>query len=151
MRNLVRGAVLLLMLAVAGCAAGKGGSKAARPVESPSAGVGQEILAIEQTPTPIAVQMAGKTGILTLTVTEGGFQPPIIAAKAGGQVRIHLRNGGRAGHNLVIPRYGIATRTLGPGEETYVEFTAGEKGDWPVFSDAPGAPEVGLTGHLRVE
>lgn len=147
--------LVLLMLMITGCGAGGGPG---RHAEQPAAGAkadstpaGPEILAMQEAPVPIALQMAGKTGIVDLTITEGGFRPQIIPAKVGGQVRIHVRNAGTAAHNVIIPRYGIVTRTLGPGEESYVEFTAGEKGDWPLYSDAPGEPETSLVGTLKVE
>lgn len=142
------GAVMLLVLA--GCSAKKApehGTPVGWDRQEP-----EHINAIVQTePVPIEQQMAGKEGIIRVTVTDKGFEPAQITTTVGGRVRIHLVNQGTKEHTLTLPRWGIFTRNLGPGEENYIEFTANEKGDFTFFSDAPGAKEAGLEGVLKVE
>lgn len=99
---------------------------------------------------PIAQQMQGKTGIVPLVATDDGWQPARLEARRGGRVRIHVKNGGQRPHNLVIPAFRIYSRTLQPGEENYIEFTADRGGEFAFFSNAPGAVESGLKGTLAV-
>lgn len=111
----------------------------------------EETVYAQTEPVPIAQQMAGQTGIIQVTVTDTGYEPAEIATTVGGRVKIHLINRGTKEHTLTIPRWAVFSRNLAPGEENYIEFTAGEKGVWPFFSDAPGEPEPGIAGQLKVE
>jgi plastocyanin len=96
-------------------------------------------------------QAAEAGGAVEVTVTDSGFQPAVINALVGNRVKIYLQNQGQHEHNLVIPRFGIVTQPLVRGGDTYVEFTASQKGRWPFFSNAPGVQERGLAGELIVE
>lgn len=99
---------------------------------------------------PISAQMAGKTGITALVATDAGWRPARIDARRGSRVRLHVRNGGERPHNLAIPAFRIYARTLRPGEENYVEFTADRSGAFAFFSNAPGEVEPDLIGVLAV-
>lgn len=113
---------------------------------------GNEAVTAQTEPVPIARQMAGQTGIVQMVLTDEGIQPGELRTTVGGRVKIHVRNEGKQEHNLVIPRWGIyPTHNLPPGGETYIEFTAGEKGAWEFYSDAPGKVEAALKGILKVE
>lgn len=90
-------------------------------------------------------------GAVEITVSESGFQPAVVHALEGNRVKIYLQNQGKQEHNLVIPRFGIVTQPLVRGGDTYVEFTASQKGRWPFFSDASGVKERGLEGELIVD
>lgn len=91
-------------------------------------------------------------GVVMLVIDDTGIRPPLVHAELGGRVRLLVANHGRRPHNLVIPDFHLVGMTLAPGEENYIEFTAGEKGDFPMFSDAPhpGEPEPGLVAVLKV-
>lgn len=113
---------------------------------------GRQAMTIQTEPMPIAQLMAGKTGIVEMVLTERGIEPSELRTTIGSRVKIHVRNAGEREHNLVIPRWGIVpSANLPPGGETYIEFTAGEKGAWEYFSDAPGEVEPALKGILKVE
>lgn len=106
---------------------------------------------LQREPVPITAQMAGAVGVVRVVVTDRGFEPGQILAKKGERVKVYLQNKGAKPHNLVIPRFHIATSAMLPGGENYIEFTAGERGSWEFFSDAPGVAEEGLAGRLKVE
>lgn len=152
MQRLVRKALQATLVAVtvlAGCSARKTPES---PLPAGWDRPPEQAAYIAQTePVPIAQQMAGQTGIVQVTVTDTGYEPAEIATTVGGRVKIHLINRGSKEHTITIPRWGVFSRNLAPGEENYIEFTAGEKGIWPYFSDAPGEPEPGIAGHLKVE
>lgn len=149
MRKAISLCLVLTALAVAGCAA-KRSPQAQYPPPKPY--VAEDVSAVIQTePVPPAQQMAGQEGIIELMVTDEGFNPTVITTTVGERVKIHLINRGRKAHTLTIPRIPVFSQNLEPGGENYIEFTAGEKGVWTYFSDAPGEPEPGLVGELRVE
>jgi plastocyanin len=107
---------------------------------------------ISQTkPLSIEEQMAGLPDVQKVCITDSGFEPKQLQTTVGGKVRIHLVNESGGEHNLIINRFGIVTRTLAPGEENFIEFTADEKGTWPFLSDAPGEVEPAFGGILKVE
>jgi len=107
---------------------------------------------ISQTePLTVAQQVAGQTGVVTVRITDRGFAPPVLTVAAGDQVKIHLKNESSGSHNLVVERFGIVSRTIAPGDENYIEFSATAKGDWPIISDAPGRPEPDFAATLKVE
>lgn len=144
--------VLSLLLAAvlgAGCA---GRKPASEPIQPPAGPEFSAPSVITQTaPIPIAKQLEGQVGVKVLVVTDTGFEPAAITVRAGDVVKLHVLNRGAREHNLVIPRFTIATSNMAPGAENYVEFTADAKGAWPFFSDAPGQAETGLLGSLKVE
>lgn len=142
-------ALLLVGLFVAGCSARRPAPEpapftAARHEEEP-------VYAIQTEPVPIAQQMEGQSDVIKLVVTDQGFEPAVIRSTVGGRVKLHLVNRGSQTHTLTMPRWGIFTRALAPGDENYIEFTPGEKGSWPFFSDPSGEAEPSVTGALEVE
>lgn len=149
MRRAISLSLILVAVVVPGCAT-KRSPQAQYPPPQPY--VAEEVSAVIQTePVPIAQQMAGQEGIVELVVTDEGFRPAVITTTVGERVKIHLINRGSRAHTLTIPRIPVFSQNLDPGGENYIEFTAGEKGVWAYFSDAPGEPEPGLAGELRVE
>ncbi|MGE5672614.1 MAG: cupredoxin domain-containing protein [Mycobacterium leprae] len=136
---------LWLALLLAACSATQD------PPELPPAAAEAVPVISQQAPVPIAAQMGRQTDIVTLKVTDRGLEPGLLVTAAGGKVKLHLLNAGTRVHNLVIPRFGIVSRALGPGEENYVEFTAGTVGEWPLYSDATPADSESLHGILKVE
>lgn len=136
--------LLMLTLLLSACASNP------RPKVSPVGGDGgTEVKTTITEPTPITEQMAGRTGIQVLVITDGGFEPAVVRVGVNQRVKWHVINRGQKEHNLILPRYGVVVSNIAPGAENYVEFTAGEKGDWPFFSDSPGAQE--FAGSLKVE
>lgn len=140
-------AAMLLLFLTAGCSARQ--EPEPQPVAREPAQ--EHVVTIQTEPVPIAEQMEGQTGIIAVVVTDRRFEPDAITTTVGGRVKIHLINKGTKEHTLTIPRWDVFSRNLAPGEENYIEFTASEKGIWPFFSDAPGEPEAGLNGELKVE
>lgn len=146
---------LILGLALAGCGAQRRAAPdqepAAHPVPNDSA---QSAFIIQDRPVSAAQQMQGKTGVVTVTMTDGGYEPAELTVKLGDEVRIYLKNNGARLHNLVIPQFSVATSNMGPGADNYIEFTANIKGEFPFFSDAlnpAGQAEPGFRGILKVE
>lgn len=146
----VAAALLLGLALVAGCGVRRAPDRA--PDDGTRVETGESpVVAIVDQPTPIAEQMKGQTDIVQMSMTDKGFEPAVLTTTVGGRVKIHLRNASEASHNLVIDRFGIVTSVMPPGSENYIEFTASEKGEWEVISDAPGAPEPEFQGVLKVE
>ncbi|HWI63633.1 MAG TPA: cupredoxin domain-containing protein [Symbiobacteriaceae bacterium] len=139
--------LLLLGLLLAGCASRPKAD--ATPVNVPKEH--PEPVITQTAPKTVAQMIAGQEGVVTVRMTDRGFEPAQIAATLGGRVKLHLKNEAAAGHNLVIQKFGILSRTLGPGEENYIEFTPNLKGDWPIISDAPGEAEPAFKATLKVE
>jgi plastocyanin len=106
---------------------------------------------VQRSPKSPRQQAEEAGGALEVRVSDAGFQPSQVRAAYGSRVKIYLLNTGIREHNIVIPRFGIVTQPLVQGGDTYIEFTASEKGRWPFFSDGPGAHERGLDGVLIVE
>jgi uncharacterized cupredoxin-like copper-binding protein len=105
----------------------------------------------QSAPFTVAQQMAGKTGIMTVRMTDRGFEPAQLTVHEGSVVRLYLKNDSSQAHNFVLGRHGIVTSAVPAAGENYVEFTANEKGDWRFVSDAPGSVEPGFQGTLKVE
>ncbi len=142
----------LLLLAVAGCGAQELPGQEREYVSPIPRDAGSDVIVIQEEPRSIAEQMAGQTGIIEMVITDGGVQPERIATYIGEPVRLHVRNEGKRSHNLVVPRFGVYSRYLAPGEENYIEFIPHQKGAWPYFCEvAEGQPEEGLRGILQVE
>lgn len=108
------------------------------------------VISVQYEPVPIARQMEGQTGIIRMTITDKGFEPSQLSAPVGGRVKVHVMNADTRDHNFVVDRYGVVTAPIRPGGETYVEFTAAEKGNWPFVSEL-SAMERAYQGALRVE
>lgn len=106
---------------------------------------------VQRTPKSPRQQAEEAGNATSMRMTDHGFEPRQVTTAVGSRVKIYLVNQGVSEHNLVIPRFGIVTQPLVRGGDTYIEFTAGAKGRWPFFSDAPGAPERGFDGVLIVE
>jgi FtsP/CotA-like multicopper oxidase with cupredoxin domain len=129
------------------------GRSAKEPVQPASASpvLGDHSLIVQREPLSPRQQAERQQGVTAVTVTDRGFQPTQVRVVYGTRVKIYLTNRGKSEHNMVIPRFGIVTSPLTQGGDTYIEFTASERGHWPFFSDAPGTPERGLAGELIVE
>lgn len=140
-------AILILAAFLSGCGARPRADKpdVQVPAEYPAPVISQ------MEPLTVAQQVAGEAGVVSIRMTDRGFEPAEIRTTIGGRVKIHLKNASGARHNLVIDRFGIVSRTLPPGEENYIEFTATSRGDFPIISDAPGEPEAGFRAVLKVE
>jgi len=113
-----------------------------------------DILSVQSEPVPISRQMAQQEGIVRVSITPHGFSPALLTYKMGDKVKLHLVNESGRPHNLIIPRFGIATSVIAPTAQNYIEFTASAKGSWPFFSDAMrevGDPVPGFVGTLKVE
>lgn len=137
----------LMAALLAGCGAGRRPATVDAPIPEPT---GTAVIT-QTAPMSVAQQMAGKTGIITVRMTDRGFEPAQVIVREGSAVRIHLINAGSQAHNFVLSRHGVVTSALPAGGENYVEFTANEQGDWPFVSDAPGSVEPGFQGTLKVE
>lgn len=90
---------------------------------------------------------------ITVTGTEFKFEPSEIKAAPGERLRIIFVNAGSAPHNLTIEGLEVATNTVGPGQQSGVEFTVPAEGEYPltVFCSVPGHRERGMVGTLVVE
>lgn len=145
---------LMLCLVLAGCGAKKQddhGHDHAHEVPHEAA---KSAFIVQDKPIAAAQQIQGKTGVVTMIMTDRGYEPSEVRVKFGDQVRIYLKNNGAKEHNLVIPQFKVATSNMANGADNYIEFTANIKGEFPFFSDAPnaaGKAEPGLRGTLKVE
>ncbi|HYF90862.1 MAG TPA: cupredoxin domain-containing protein [Symbiobacteriaceae bacterium] len=139
-------AMLLLTVLLTGCAR----PRAEKPPDRAPEQFPRPVIT-QKEPLSVAEQMAGQEGVISVLITDRGFEPQEVPTAVGGRVKIHLKNASGGKHNLVVQRFGIVSRTLAPGEENYIEFTPSETGEWPVVSDAPGAVEPGFTATLKVE
>jgi hypothetical protein len=150
MRKRLLGTTLVLLLSLtSGCGAASPPQLAPEPRTYGAPATEPQITQTE--PVPIAKLMEGQSGIITMVVTDQGFEPDTVITQIGGTVRIHLKNESSLEQNLSIPRFGIYTKNLNPGGETYAAFTVSEKGEWPFFSDPREEWRSDLVGRLKVE
>ncbi|HWI52210.1 MAG TPA: cupredoxin domain-containing protein [Symbiobacteriaceae bacterium] len=143
---------IVTALALAALLAGCSGSRPRAqqpPVQMPAEYPAPVIT--QKEPLTVAQQVAGQTGVVTVRITDRGFEPAVLKAAADAPVKIHLKNESSGSHNLVVERFGIVSRPLAPGDENYIEFAATARGDWPMISDAPGRPEPAFAATLKVE
>lgn len=152
MKRLITVGALVALAALLALAATFGTGRKPKPNQAPIRVPDSPVPVITQTkPLSIQEQMAGLTDVRRVRITDAGFEPNLLQTAVGGKVRIHLINESSAAQNLIIDRFGIVTRTLAPGEENFIAFTATEKGDWPFLSDAAGEVEAAFGGTLKVE
>lgn len=88
---------------------------------------------------------------ISVTGTEFSFSPTSVSVKAGERVKITFSNKGRAPHNLILERLGIATKTIGGGQTDVVEFTAPSSGIYAFFCSVPGHRASGMEGSLKIK
>lgn len=104
---------------------------------------------IQLTPVSVKEHLAHQQDVVQLLLFDDRMEPATINVKAGDQVKLHVINRGARPHNLVLPDFHLVGRELAQGEENYVEFTATEAGEFPLYAENAG--EVELTGRLIVE
>lgn len=80
-----------------------------------------------------------------------GIANPELTVKAGERVRIELRNGDGASHDLALPDLGRQT-PLATGKEsaTALTFTAGASGAYSYLCTVSGHRQAGMEGRLLV-
>ena len=90
---------------------------------------------------------------IMVTGADFKFEPSEITARPGERLRIIFVNAGMAPHNLAIEGLDVTTQTIGPGQQSAVEFTVPAEGEYPmtVFCSVPGHREQGMVGTLIVE
>ncbi len=102
---------------------------------------------------PSSQEQVEPTGNVVEITVEGGefwFNPKTIEANKGDTVKITFKNTGRVIHNLVIPSFGVGTRTIPAGSTDSVEFIATSSGNIRIECTVPGHAERGMIGSLVV-
>jgi nitrite reductase (NO-forming) len=88
---------------------------------------------------------------VTVTGTEFSFTPSSIAAKVGQTVQLTFKNAGQYPHNLTITQLGVKTKTIQPGQEDTITFTADKAGTFTFLCTVPGHADRGMTGTFTVK
>lgn len=87
-------------------------------------------------------------------VVEGNeftFNPKTLTVKKGQPVKITLKNTGSFPHNLVFQNLNAQTSIIQKGEETSVEFTPNETGQFPFVCTVDSHAEKGMQGTMIVQ
>lgn len=87
-------------------------------------------------------------------IVEGGdysFTPASFSVGVGESVKLTLNNVGRFPHNLVVEGVGVATRTIGGGGSTTLEFTIEEAGSYTIYCGVANHRALGMIGELTIE
>ena len=105
---------------------------------------------VSQPSNPPSTNSAAMQSIIVLG-NEFAFTPATITVKQGQQVKLTFKNGGKYPHNLDISDLAVKTKTIQPGEEDTVTFTADKKGTFTYLCTVPGHAEKGMKGTLTVE
>ncbi|MBI4359020.1 MAG: cupredoxin domain-containing protein [Candidatus Nealsonbacteria bacterium] len=87
---------------------------------------------------------------IDVTGDEFSFDPTLINARVGENIRIVFTNAGRFPHNLVIE--GVAqSQIIGSGESDAFEFVVPPVGEYSFLCSVPGHAAAGMKGVLKVE
>jgi hypothetical protein len=104
----------------------------ASPIASP---VTSPVSSPEVPPTP---RLASVTFVVTVNLTDRGFDPTYIQSTNGHDLTITLINTGTRPHSFHVDEFNVH-ETLSPGEQAVVVIRAPEElGDFRYYSDAPG-------------
>lgn len=87
----------------------------------------------------------------TIAISEHGFVPNELIFNKGDTISLVIRNMDRKTHNFVLPDFHIATRNLGAGDISTIQFKATKIGTFPFLSDTPGMPEPAYKGSLIIK
>lgn len=88
---------------------------------------------------------------ITVTGTDFKFTPSSIELDAGENVKIVFKNNGSAPHDFQIEELGLATKVIGSGDTTTLEFTAPKTGTYTTYCSVAGHREAGMEGSLVIK
>lgn len=151
MRAFLCGIAVALAVLLAGCWAGRGartggapaaaGETAAASGEDAAAGAAgalpPEGIITQREPIPPRawVRQAGAP-VLHLKLHADRMEPDRLDVPIYQRVRILVTNQSAQARNLIIPGFRVVGKPLAPGEENYIEFSANNRGDFPLISDS---------------
>lgn len=88
---------------------------------------------------------------ITVIGSDFKFDPSSIELSAGEKVKIVFKNDGSAPHDLQIEELGLATKVIGSGETTTLEFTAPTTGTYTTYCSVAGHREAGMEGSIVIK
>lgn len=100
---------------------------------------------------PSSAPSTGSAQTVNVSGNEFAFTPATITVKKGQEVKLTFKNNGQYPHNFTVSELGIATNTVGPGEETTITFTPDKTGSFTYICTVPGHADRGMKGTLIVE
>ncbi len=101
----------------------------------------------ESTPRPSSDE---SVQLITIIGKEYSFEPAALTVSSGQKVKIIFKNQGFSLHNLVIDGVNVTSKTIGPGEEDILEFTAPATGIYEIYCSLGNHEEMGMKGQLEV-
>lgn len=105
-----------------------------------------------QTQTPTAVSEEAAAGReIVVSGSEFKFSPASISLTKGETVKLTFKNTGTFPHNLTIAELGVATKTIGGGEEDSVTVTADETGSYTFYCSVGTHRSQGMEGKVEVK
>lgn len=108
---------------------------------------------VTPSPTTVVSQEEADGEEATEIAVEGSdfkFSPKTISVREGEKVRLTFKNTGENRHNLTVEGLDIATKTVDPGEEDTVVFTATKSGSYKTFCSVGNHRVLGMEGELGV-
>lgn len=93
---------------------------------------------------------AGETVEITVENERLDFYPAEIIVTKGTTVRLTFANTG-GGHDWDLDVFDVDTPVIRGGEETTVEFTADQAGEFEFYCSVPGHRSAGMWGYFIVE
>ena len=89
-----------------------------------------------------SAMMEDEQGVVTLTVdgAEYSFSPSTLSVNKGDTVK-----------DFIIDEFDVATKTIAPGEQDTVEFTANQSGTFSYYCSVGNHRALGMEGTLTVE
>ncbi len=100
-----------------------------------------------------SAMMEDEQGVVTLTVdgAEYSFSPSTLSVNKGDTVKVVFNNVGTMPHDFIIDEFDVATKTIAPGEQDTVEFTANQSGTFSYYCSVGNHRALGMEGTLTVE
>ena len=136
--------VVILLLVVLG-----GGYFAVKSMKS---SVAPAPVAVQSTPQPTSVATSpAAMKEITVEGNEYAFIPSAITVKKGEVVKVNFKNTGKFPHNFSIADLSVKSKTIQPGEEDAVTFTADKVGSFTYICTVPGHADKGMKGTLTVK
>jgi plastocyanin len=99
------------------------------------------------TPTPNLTN----TQAITVRSNEFAFDPSTVTVQSGKPVTLTFINGGNYPHDLRITDLNMGTEIIRAGEQTILEFTPINPGQFMFICTVPGHADQGMKGNLIVQ
>jgi plastocyanin len=147
MGKLIGGIVVVLGI-IAGIYFWSGSSKQVTAPATPEAVTPSNVM-VPATPQDAATTAKAKE--ITVSGSEFAFQPSTLTLKKGEPVKITFKNTGKFPHNLTLSGFGVASKTINPGEQDTFQFTPDQSGTSSYSCTVGTHADKGMKGTLTVQ